>query len=189
MSLSISGIRAFRLALLLAWAPLHGLSAQELPPSATRAGLSFVASLGAAGGAGSGFWDLAVAGGVFVGRFDARVRYGGLIFTGACPAIFPSKCGDGDGGYFDGSVGLRFPDKTRRAGAWVLSASGGKADGRRTATLGLTFGRDQPIGGRWLFRVELWGRHLFDDSYEETWGSRLRQFGLRFGVGGWGPID
>src|SRR5262245_23104182 len=163
------------------------LSAQETPAEG-RGGLTLVPSLGYATGAGNGFLDAAIGGGFFIGRFDLRLHYGGLIFSAGCATIVPTKCGDGGGEWYDGSIGFRFPDRKGPHAAWVISTSVGRANSRNTTTVGLLIGRDSPISKRWLFRIELYGRHLFDDYYEETWGEKHRQFGLRLGIGIWDPF-
>lgn len=170
--------------LLLGCLPPSWLFAQKDTLSVHRTGLTFMPTIGAANGAGNDFLDVALAASVYVDRLELRIHVGALGFSGAC-ALLPSKCGAGDGEYYGGSVGFRFPDQTRPAGAWIVSVGPGGADGRNVTTLGVTVGRDQPIGGRWLLRFELFGRHLFDDVYRDTWGSSHRQFGVRLGLGGW----
>lgn len=182
-------MKALLVVLLLGWFRPLWLDAQNDTLSLHRTGMTVTPTLGAAYGAGNEFLDVALAASVYVGRVDLRFHLGALGFSGACAAVFPSKCGAGDGEYYDGSLGFRFPDHNRPAGAWIVSAGAGGADGRQVTTLGVTVGRDQPIGGHWLLRIELFGRHLFDDSYEATWGSAHRQFGIRLGVGGWTSLD
>lgn len=166
-----------------------GLAAQHDTLAVHRTGLTLIPTLGWARGAGNGFLDAALGASIYAGRMELRVHFGALGFGGGCDLVFPSKCGDGDGEYYDASVGFRFTDDTRPAAAWTISVGPGGADGRGVATLGLTVGRDEPVGRRWLFRVEFFGRHLFDDSYEDTWGTPHRQFGIRFGVGAWTSLD
>jgi hypothetical protein len=175
--------------LLLGCLPSSRLAAQNDTSSVHRSGLTFIPTLGAAYGAGNRFLDFGLGASIYVGRLELRVHFGGLLFSGACTAIFPNKCGDGDGGYYDASLGLRFSDQTRPAAAWIISAGPGRADAREVTTLGVTVGRDQPIGGQWLLRLELFGRHLFDKVYEDTWGSSHRQFGIRLGLGGGTSLD
>ena len=174
--------------LLLGCLPPSWLAAQHDTLSVHRTGLTFMPTIGAAYGAGNDFGDLALAASVYVGRLELRIHGGALGFSGACLQL-PSKCGAGDGEYYGGSVGFRFPDQTRPAAAWIVSVGPGGADGRNVTTLGVSVGRDQPIGGHWLLRFELFGRHLFDDLYEDTWGSSHRQFGVRLGLGAWTSLD
>ena len=182
---------------LLGWLPSSGLAAQEDPSAVHRAGLTLVPTLGAAIGAGNGFLDLGLGSSVYIGRLELRIHIGGLAFAGGCAVadIVPGtgsasgRCADGEGGYYDASLGLRFPDQTRPAAAWIISAGTGQAEARELTTLGVTVGRDQPIGGRWLLRFEVFGRHLFDARYEATSDTPHLQFGIRFGLGGWVGLD
>ena len=175
--------------LLLGWFPLSWLAAQNDTVSVHRAGLTFTPTIGAATGAGNDFLDLGLTASAYMRRIELRLHLGALGWGGACLVVSPTKCGAGEGEYYDALLGFRFPDHNRPAGAWIVSAGPGGADGLQITTLGLIAGRDQPIGGHWLMRIELFGRHLFDESYENTWGSSHRQFGIRLGVGGWIGLD
>lgn len=177
------------LLLLLSWYARESLAAQTDSVPVSRAGLTFIPTVGAASGAGYGYYDFALGGSVYIGRLELRGHYGLLGFPHACATIFPSKCSAGDGAYYDGSVGFRFPDRNRPAGAWTIGVGPGKADDKAVVTLGVTVGRDHPVGRRWLLRLELFGRHLFDDAYEDTWGSSHRQLGVRLGFGPWTRLD
>jgi hypothetical protein len=59
----------------------------------------------------------------------------------------------------------------------------------RRVLVGGAIGRDVGIGRRGLLRLELHGRHLFDQYYEDTWGASHRQVGFRVGIGLWTAVD
>lgn len=182
---------------LLGWLSPSWLASQDTAPPVHRSGLAIIPTIGMAAGGGNGFVDFGVGASGYIGRLELRIHFGGLAFAGSCVVAdqvpgsgsASTPCADGDGGYHDISLGLRFPDHMRPAAAWIISAGPGRAEAWERTTLGVTVGRDQPIGGPWALRLELFGRHLFDADYEATAGNAHRQFGVRLGLGGWIGLD
>lgn len=163
----------------------RGLAAQTAPFPR----LHVVWSLGQAFGAGNRFTDLAVTGGVRIGRVEARIRLGGLGFLGGCDTIVPTKCAAGDGGYVDAAAAFRFGGPSGAVAGWTISAGVGVVrTGDRSFVAG-AIGRDVALGRRGLLRLEVHGRHLFDRYYEDTWGTKHRQVGVRVGIGLWSGVD
>lgn len=142
-----------------------------------------VPSLGLARGAGNTFADFAVALGATLGHVELSARLGTLAFWGGCATVVPTKCGAGDGRYFDAGLGFRSGSPYYKGPQVFALISVGKVVPGARGYLGMAAGTDLPLGGQGLLRVEAYARHLFDDHYEETWGERHRQFGIRFGVG------
>jgi len=165
----------------------HLLASAVGSSSVARAQMSvdfrFVPSLGLARGAGNTFADLAVALGATRGRVELSGRLGTLAFWGGCATVVPTKCGAGDGRYFDAGLGFRSGGQAHKGPHWFALMSVGKVVTGARGYLGMAAGTDLRLGGQGLLRVETYVRHLFDDHYEETWGERHRQFGIRFGVG------
>lgn len=172
-------IAAFLAAHLLASAV--GLS--SVARAQTSVDVRVVPSLGLARGAGNTFADLAVALGATRGHFELSARFGTLAFWGGCATVVPTKCGAGDGRYFDAGLGFRSGSQPHKGARLFALMTVGKVITGARGYLGLAAGTDLPLGGQGLLRVEAHVRHLFDDLYEETWGERHRQFGIRLGVG------
>ncbi|MFN0179593.1 MAG: hypothetical protein ACKVZ0_12415 [Gemmatimonadales bacterium] len=151
--------------------------------------LHLVGSLGQAFGAGNRFTDIAVAGGIRIGRVETRLRLGGLAYLGGCDTIVPTKCAAGDGGYFDATAALRLGGSPAAVAGWTASAGMGVVRTGDRAFIAGAIGRDLAFGRRGLLRVEIHGRHLFDQYYRDTWGTHHRQVGVRVGVGLWSAVD
>jgi hypothetical protein len=142
-------------------------------------------AVGPARGAGNTFVDFALTAGLQLRHVELRARTGTLVFSGACDLIVPTKCGDGDGRYYDATLALRLPDALPAVGAWTISAGAGLvATGSRAYITGVA-GRDIGFGRRGVLRVELHVRHLYDSYYRQTWGESHNQLGLRVGAGFW----
>jgi len=172
-------IAAFLLAHLLASA----VGVSSVARAQTPVDFRVVPSLGLARGAGNTFADLAIALGATRGPVELRARIGTLAFWGGCAAVVPTKCGAGDGGYYDAGLGLRSGGQPHNGGRWFALVSVGKVITGARGYLGLAVGTDLRLGSRGLLRLEAHVRHLFDNLYDETWGEQHRQFGIRLGIG------
>jgi hypothetical protein len=144
-----------------------------------------VGSLGNARDSGNNLADYALTAGLRIGRFELRGRLASLAFYGGCDAIVPTKCGIGGGTYAEGQAALHLFAAPRGAGAWVVAVGFGAVSNRSTSFVTGSLGRDLSLGRHGLVRLEVYGRHLFDDPYRQLWGEPHRQVGLRFGLGLW----
>lgn len=147
--------------------------------------LTVAATLGRARGAGNGFTDFTLGGGLVLRPVELRVRVGSLAFMGGCDAVVPTKCSGGSGLYYEAAFGVRFTDRRSGFGAWSIAVGPGMVSAGRRPFIAATVARDQPIGRHTAIRIEVFGRHLFDDSYRSTWGETHRQAGVRVGLGIW----
>jgi hypothetical protein len=147
--------------------------------------LSVVGSLGNARDSGNNLADYSLAVGLEIGRFELRGRLGSLVFYGGCDAIVPTKCGIGGGTYGEGQIALHLFPTPRGVGAWIAAAGFGAMTNRSTSFVTGSLGRDFSLGRHGLVRLEVYGRHLFDDAYRQLWGEPHRQVGLRVGLGLW----
>jgi hypothetical protein len=144
-----------------------------------------VASLGNARDSGNNLGDYGLAAGLDVGRFELRGRLSSLVFYGGCDLIVPTKCGIGGGTYGEGQIALHLFAAPRGVGAWIVALGVGAVSNRSTSFVTGSLGRDLTLGRHGLVRLEVYGRHLFDDAYRQLWGEPHRQVGLRIGLGLW----
>ena len=163
--------------------------ARAQPVSAKFPRLHILAEIGPARGAGNRFTDVAITGGLRVNRVDLRLRLGSFVFLGGCDAIVPTKCGVGSDGYFDAALAVHAGRDPGRVGGWTFAVGPGVVRQGHRAFVSAALGRDMQLGHRGLIRVELHGRHVFDDYYRATWQEPHRQFGVRVGIGLWSAVD
>lgn len=152
----------------------HLLASAVGSSSVARAQISVdfrvVPSLGLARGAGNTFADLAVAFGAARGHVELSARLGNLAFWGGCATVVPTKCGAGDGRYFDAGLGFRSGSQSHTGPQLFALMSVGKVVAGVRGYLGMAAGTDFPLGGQGLLRVEAYVRHLFDDHYRRDLG-------------------
>jgi hypothetical protein len=177
----------FRFALVVGLLPAAPSQAQTAAPAFPR--LHLLVEAGPARGAGNHFTDVAVTGGLRVNRAELHLRLGSLVFFGGCDAIVPTKCDRGSGGYVDAAVAVHSGHDGGLVDGWTLAAGPGIIRQGERAFIGAAVGREVSLGRRGILRVELHGRHVFDDYYRATRQESHRQLGLRIGLGLWCAVD
>jgi hypothetical protein len=178
---------AIRVALLVGLLPADQSHAQSVGTAFPR--FHLLVETGPARGAGNHYTDLAVTAGVRVSRAELRLRLGSLVYFGGCDAIVPTKCDAGSGGYVDAAVAVHAGHHGGLIDGWTFAAGPGLIRTGNLAFIGAAVGRDVGLGRRGILRIELHGRHVFDDYYRATWDEAHRQFGLRIGIGLWSALD
>jgi hypothetical protein len=169
---------------------VSALGAQGPPPAPSFPRLSLVGAIGQAFSPENHFTDLALTGGLRLGRAELRLRVGTLAALYGCAAIVPSRCAAGGGPYADASLAVHLGRSSRSVGGPTVAVGPGLLrDASRRGFIGAAVGWDLPLGHRGVVRIEVHGRQLFDRFYRDTWGEPDRQYGVRIGIGLWSAVD